>query len=129
MREAANDALLKQGNQHGHRHNRDHQCGADQGPGKEYSPWYRAMPTGAVRIAALAFKDKASKTPWPFEERRGLRAYRHALSRGVPLYFTLQAQITRSRWYWFDEVAASATRKGFASSCRASSKASRRAAV
>ena len=36
-------------------------------------------------LAIEVVKDKASKTPWPFEERRGLRAYRHALSRGVLL--------------------------------------------
>jgi hypothetical protein len=26
-----------------------------------------------------------------------------ALQRGVPLYFVLEAEITRPRWYWFDE--------------------------
>jgi len=26
-----------------------------------------------------------------------------ALQRGVPLYFVLEADITRPRWYWFDE--------------------------
>ena len=39
------------------------------------------------------------------------RSVEDALSRGVPLYFILQTQITRSRWYWFDEVAATSTRK------------------
>lgn len=39
------------------------------------------------------------------------RSVEDALTRGVPLYFTLQTQITRSRWYWFDEVAVTATRK------------------
>ncbi len=28
-----------------------------------------------------------------------------ALSRGVPLYFTTEVEITRPRWYWFDEKA------------------------
>lgn len=39
------------------------------------------------------------------------RSVEDALSRGVPLYFTLQAEITRYRWYWFDEVSVKATRK------------------
>lgn len=39
------------------------------------------------------------------------RSVEDALSRGVPLYFTLQAEITRYRWYWFDEVTVKATRK------------------
>jgi len=32
-----------------------------KGQGKVYSPWYMAMPTGAVRMAALALSDRASK--------------------------------------------------------------------
>jgi len=39
------------------------------------------------------------------------RAVEDALTRGVPLYFTLQAEITRYRWYWFDEVSVKAKRK------------------
>lgn len=34
--------------------------------------------TGMI-LAIEMIKDKASKTPWPWEERRGLRVYRHAL--------------------------------------------------
>jgi adenosylmethionine-8-amino-7-oxononanoate aminotransferase len=30
-------------------------------------------------------KDKASREPYPWQERRGLRVYRHALSRGALL--------------------------------------------
>jgi hypothetical protein len=33
-----------------------------------------------------------------------------ALLRGVPLYFTLQVELSRPRWYWFDEVAVTASR-------------------
>jgi hypothetical protein len=29
-----------------------------------------------------------------------------ALNKGVPLTFVIEAQVTRPRWYWFDEVAA-----------------------
>lgn len=39
------------------------------------------------------------------------RSLEDALMRGVPLYFNLQVEISRSRWYWFDEVAVTATRK------------------
>ena len=37
-------------------------------------------------------------------------ALEDALLRGVPLYFTTQVEVTRPRWYWFDETAISATR-------------------
>nr|WP_051155337.1 DUF4390 domain-containing protein [Noviherbaspirillum massiliense] len=39
-----------------------------------------------------------------FELNRGLE---DALNRGVPLYFTTEVEITRPRWYWFDERAVS----------------------
>ena len=38
------------------------------------------------------------------------RSLEDALMRGVPLYFTTQVEISRPRWYWFDETAVSATR-------------------
>ena len=34
-------------------------------------------------LAIELVKDKATREPWPFEERRGLRIYRHALERGA----------------------------------------------
>lgn len=37
-----------------------------------------------------------------FELNRGLE---DAVMRGIPLYFTTDAEITRPRWYWFDEKA------------------------
>ncbi len=39
------------------------------------------------------------------------RSLEDALMRGVPLYFVLQVEVSRPRWYWFDEVAIKATRK------------------
>jgi len=36
-------------------------------------------------LAIETVQHKASRTPWPWEERRGLRANRHALQRGVLL--------------------------------------------
>lgn len=38
------------------------------------------------------------------------RSLEEALMRGVPLYFMLQVEVTRPRWYWFDDVAIKATR-------------------
>ncbi len=38
------------------------------------------------------------------------RSLEDALMRGVPLYFVLQVEISRPRWYWFDEVSVKATR-------------------
>jgi adenosylmethionine-8-amino-7-oxononanoate aminotransferase len=34
-------------------------------------------------LAIELVKDKLTRAPWPFEERRGLRIYRHALERGA----------------------------------------------
>lgn len=39
------------------------------------------------------------------------RSLEDALMRGVPLYFNLQVELSRPRWYWFDEVAVKGTRK------------------
>ena len=36
-------------------------------------------------VAVELARDKAARTPYPWQERRGLRLYRHALSRGVLL--------------------------------------------
>jgi len=36
-------------------------------------------------LAIEVVKDRATRTPWPWQERRGLRIYRHALERGVLL--------------------------------------------
>lgn len=37
-------------------------------------------------------------------------ALEDALLRGVPLYFTTQVEISRPRWYWFDDTTVSASR-------------------
>jgi adenosylmethionine-8-amino-7-oxononanoate aminotransferase len=36
-------------------------------------------------LAIELVRDKASRQPYPWQERRGLRVYRHALERGVLL--------------------------------------------
>ncbi|WP_016836071.1 DUF4390 domain-containing protein [Herbaspirillum lusitanum] len=46
-------------------------------------------------------------TSYAFELNRSLE---DALVRGVPLYFTTDVQLTRRRWYWFDEVSISVSR-------------------
>jgi hypothetical protein len=46
-------------------------------------------------------------TSYAFELNRSLE---DALIRGVPLYFTTDVQLTRRRWYWFDEVSVSVSR-------------------
>jgi hypothetical protein len=39
-----------------------------------------------------------------FDLNRGLE---DAIARGIPLYFTTDVEITRPRWYWFNETASS----------------------
>ncbi len=41
-----------------------------------------------------------------FDLTRGLE---DAVTRGIPLYFTTEVQLTRPRWYWFDEKAVTAS--------------------
>ncbi|SNS16750.1 protein of unknown function [Noviherbaspirillum humi] len=41
-----------------------------------------------------------------FDLNRGLE---DAVNRGIPLYFTTDVEVTRPRWYWFDEKTLSAT--------------------
>jgi hypothetical protein len=41
-----------------------------------------------------------------FDLNRGLE---DAIARGIPLYFTTEVEITRPRWYWFDERAINAS--------------------
>jgi adenosylmethionine-8-amino-7-oxononanoate aminotransferase len=36
-------------------------------------------------LAIECLRDKAAREPWPWQERRGRLAYRHALARGVLL--------------------------------------------
>jgi hypothetical protein len=37
------------------------------------------------------------------------RSLEDALTRGIPLYFTTEVQLSRPRWYWFDEKTASSS--------------------
>jgi hypothetical protein len=61
-----------------------------------------------VSQAALAATDDAYVLSADFEFDLSARL-EDALSKGVPLYFLVEFEATRSRWYWFDEKVASAT--------------------
>ena len=62
-----------------------------------------------VQQASLEATDDGYRlsTSYSFELNRSLE---DALVRGVPLYFTTDVQLTRRRWYWFDEVSISVSR-------------------
>lgn len=63
-----------------------------------------------IKQAHLESSDEGYRlsATYEFDLNRGLE---DALSRGIPLYFTTEIEITRPRWYWFDarEVASSQT--------------------
>ncbi len=62
-----------------------------------------------VNQASIEASDEGYRlsVSYDFDLNRGLE---DALSRGVPLYFTTEVQLTRRRWYWFDETSVSSTR-------------------
>lgn len=83
-------------------------------------PWLLALLLACSTLAARAAEitvNQASieasdegyrlSVSYDFELNRGLE---DALSRGVPLYFTTDVQLTRRRWYWFDETSVSTSR-------------------
>lgn len=65
-----------------------------------------------VKEARIEHSDEGYKlaTSFDFELNSGLE---DAISRGVPLYFTTEVELTRPRWYWLDEktLRASLTQK------------------
>jgi adenosylmethionine-8-amino-7-oxononanoate aminotransferase len=68
--------------------------------------------TGMI-LAIEVVKDRSTRQGWPFEERRGLRAHRHAISRGAllrplgsVLYFMPPYVITPEEVRFLGEVAA-----------------------
>ena len=75
------------------------------------------LPASALAAEGIEFVDasfESSDDGYRLSSRFSVeltRSVEDALLHGVPLYFTLQSEIMRSRWYWFDDVAATATRR------------------
>jgi adenosylmethionine-8-amino-7-oxononanoate aminotransferase len=64
-------------------------------------------------LAIEMVQDRAARRPYPWQERRGLRVYRHALERGALLrplgnvvYFMPPYVITPEEIHWLAGVAA-----------------------
>ncbi len=60
------------------------QMGAAAAPLAEHPHVAEVRQTGMI-LAIEMVRDKATREPYPWQERRGLRVYRHALTRGVLL--------------------------------------------
>jgi len=62
-----------------------------------------------IKRASVESTDEGYRlsTDISFELTRGLE---DVISRGIPLYFTTEAELTRPRWYWFDEKTITASR-------------------
>lgn len=58
--------------------------------------------TVQVRSAELRFEDDGCYLNAEFELVLN-STLEEALQKGVPLYFVLELEVTRPRWYWFDE--------------------------
>jgi hypothetical protein len=63
-----------------------------------------------VEEVVLQVRDEQLVLDADFEFELGARL-EEALNRGIPLYFQIDAELSRSRWYWFDEAVASRGRK------------------
>ncbi|HSD61551.1 MAG TPA: DUF4390 domain-containing protein, partial [Burkholderiales bacterium] len=57
----------------------------------------------SLRSAALEATDDGYQLDATFEIQLS-PAVLEALNRGLPLYFISEFELTRQRWYWFDEV-------------------------
>lgn len=71
-----------------------------------FAPFLAPLPAHAegveIRSANLENSEDGYRLAleFSFELTRSLE---DAVTRGIPLYFTTEVQITRPRWYWFDE--------------------------
>lgn len=55
-----------------------------------------------ITRASLESTDEGYKLSMAFSFEL-TRSLEDAVTRGIPLYFTTEVQLTRPRWYWFDE--------------------------
>jgi Domain of unknown function (DUF4390) len=65
-----------------------------------------AVPAHADSIAVQRASLQADGTGWSLDARFEFElnnSLEEAVNRGVPLYFTTEFDLTRPRWYWFDE--------------------------
>jgi uncharacterized protein DUF4390 len=71
-----------------------------------------ALPARAADIDILKASIESTEegyrlsTTYSFELNHGLET---TIMRGVPLYFTTEVELTRRRWYWFDQTAVAAS--------------------
>ena len=67
-----------------------------------FSPLARAADGVEITQAHLESSDDGVKlsATFAFELNHGLE---DAITHGIPLYFTTEVELTRPRWYWFDE--------------------------
>jgi hypothetical protein len=66
----------------------------------------------AIELQALRLQRADGVLSLDFAARIQLsRTVEEALQRGVPVYFTAQAQLLRNRWYWRDERVARVQRR------------------
>lgn len=72
------------------------------------APSVRAADGVEIEQAHLESTDEGYKlsATFSFDLNRGLE---DVITRGVPLYFTTEVELTRPRWYWFDERAVDAS--------------------
>ncbi|MEI6547945.1 MAG: DUF4390 domain-containing protein [Burkholderiales bacterium] len=66
----------------------------------------------AIDVEQVAFEPSADGEAWLLSSDFSLTlspALEDAVNRGVPLYFLVEFELRRSRWYWWDDRAAVAT--------------------
>jgi hypothetical protein len=75
--------------------------------------WLTAGPARADTIAVQRASLQADGTGgWSLDARFDFElnsSLEDAVNKGIPLYFTTEFELTRSRWYWFDERPVSIT--------------------
>jgi len=71
-----------------------------------------AAPAQGIDVVSIGLERQDGQLTLEFSLRPQLpRAVEDALHRGVPIYFTAQATVLRSRWYWRDERLARVSRQ------------------